>query len=67
MATLAGAYLINNGIEFTLYTLGSPRVGNREFVHWFDHNRKGVHYRITNNKDPVPHMPMTETGFKHIP
>ncbi len=67
MATLAAAHLIHNGYEFTLYTLGSPRVGNREFVHWFDTNRKGLHYRISNNADPVVHMPMEKTGFKHVP
>jgi len=36
-----------------LYTFGTPRVGNREFVAGFPY----AHHSIVNNNDVVPHMP----------
>jgi hypothetical protein len=68
MAYHAAAYLAAmNKFTMTLYTYGSPRVGDDDFVSWFLANFKGTHYRITNDHDPVPHVPPKEFGFKHLP
>eukprot|EP00475_Leptophrys_vorax_P020857 TRINITY_DN2860_c0_g1_i2.p1 TRINITY_DN2860_c0_g1~~TRINITY_DN2860_c0_g1_i2.p1 ORF type:complete len:203 (-),score=59.85 TRINITY_DN2860_c0_g1_i2:588-1196(-) len=49
-----------------LMSFGSPRVGNYEFAVAF--NRTSIqHYRLVNEKDPVPHFPQMVFGFHHAP
>jgi predicted lipase len=49
-----------------LYTFGSPRIGNKDFVKSFT-SFDIKHYRITYKKDIVPHLPQELLGFVHIP
>jgi len=46
----------------TLYTFGSPRVGDEEFSNIFNHLYKT--YRFVNNNDVVPRIP--RMGYEHI-
>jgi len=49
-----------------LYSFGSPRIGNNEFVKSFlSFDIK--HNRITYKNDIVPHLPEEFLGFHHIP
>lgn len=43
------------------YTYGSPRVGDSD---WVDHF-KTKHYRVVNNNDIVPKVPLYIMGFRH--
>ncbi len=43
------------------YTYGSPRVGDREWVSKFTTK----HYRVVNNNDVVPKVPLYIMGFRH--
>ena len=58
-----GAFLCSN---MNIYTFGSPRIGNKEFVKSFV-SLDVKHYRITYKKDIVPHLPQEFLGFVHIP
>ena len=50
--------------DVTLYTFGSPRVGNEYFVDLF----RSLHTkRISHYYDAVPHLPPESLGFLHIP
>ena len=49
-----------------LYTFGSPRIGNKEFVNSFM-SFDIQSNRITYKKDIVPHLPEELFGFVHIP
>jgi triacylglycerol lipase len=46
----------------SLYTFGSPRVGNKEFVNAFSDVK---HYRFVNNNDIVPTVPFAWMGYRH--
>ncbi len=59
MATIAASRLENQ--TECLYTFGSPRVGNKEFVQGL----RVKHYRWRNNNDLVPTVPMAIMGFRH--
>ncbi|KAG5469769.1 hypothetical protein CUR178_01910 [Leishmania enriettii] len=51
-----------------LYTLGAPRVGDRNLAQWTAQVlASGPHYRITHGRDPVPRMPSVALGFLHAP
>ncbi len=39
------------------YTIGSPKVGNKEFTDYYDILMKGFSYRVQNQLDPVIHEP----------
>ena len=51
--------------DILLYTFGSPRVGNEQFVSSFDHSIPL--FRIVHYYDVVPHLPQELLGFLHIP
>lgn len=60
VATLIAAYIhaekkINNVM---LYTFGSPRVGDRVFAEHFSKTSSFPYYRIVNNNDIVPMVPL---------
>ncbi|KAI5082439.1 hypothetical protein GOP47_0002182 [Adiantum capillus-veneris] len=52
--------------HITCVTLGSPRVGNREFARYFNTRVANKSYRIVNLKDPVPCFPHQFAGYKHV-
>jgi triacylglycerol lipase len=52
-----------------LYTIGSPRVGDRQFAESFDRRHPGRCFRYVNHRDVVTHMPpvLTLTGsYQHL-
>jgi hypothetical protein len=48
-----------------VYTFGSPRVGNLEFTKIF-YKYIGNTFRLTNNNDIIPRLPLKEKGFNHL-
>jgi len=50
-----------------LYTFGSPRVGDQEFVDQLDHPAKLTHYRWVNNNDIITTIPPNCCGkwYRH--
>ena len=61
MATLCAARLQDKFEDLALYTYGSPRVGNKEFIS----SCKFKHYRWVNNNDAVTRVPPAFIGFRH--
>eukprot|EP00462_Mataza_sp_D1_P009813 CAMPEP_0175154326 /NCGR_PEP_ID=MMETSP0087-20121206/20269_1 /TAXON_ID=136419 /ORGANISM="Unknown Unknown, Strain D1" /LENGTH=280 /DNA_ID=CAMNT_0016441181 /DNA_START=32 /DNA_END=874 /DNA_ORIENTATION=- len=67
LAVLAAAelhYSHSLSIE-AVYTFGEPRTGNSAFASFYN---QGTHisWRVTHNRDPVPHVPLHIMGFQHI-
>lgn len=52
--------------DVRVYTFGSPRVGNKEFVDYFDWQVQES-FRMTHNRDIVPSVPLQIMGFRHVP
>lgn len=53
-------------IKVVCHTFGSPRVGNKHFVRWFQENVKASDCaRIMNCEDPVAQMPLS-ARFEHV-
>jgi len=50
----------------SIFTFGSPRVGNKYFVESFNHYNISS-YRITHYHDVVPHLPEEFIGYLHVP
>jgi predicted lipase len=71
VATLSAVDLIKNGTSVSLYTFGSPRVGNKEFA---DYVRslysklpdKFNSYRFTHYRDVIVHVPYASMGYEHV-
>lgn len=49
-----------------LYTFGSPRVGNANFSQWANLMLSSS-YRLTHNRDIIPHVPPASLGYRHVP
>jgi hypothetical protein len=49
-----------------VYTLGSPRVGDSEFVAGFNTRHAGRSFRYVNHHDAVTHVPPSRWGFGHV-
>jgi len=74
---LVAAYVLQHdlGIHVSgpIYTYGSPRVGNAAFAEQFSPERAAswadasppTVWRLTHNRDPVPHLPLEAMGFVH--
>ena len=54
--------LERNGIKTKLYNFGQPRVGDNKYA-LFVNTIISEYYRITHNKDMVPHVPPTDGFF----
>jgi predicted lipase len=68
LATMAAgvfsAVIHSHGCRVICHTIGSPRLGNQEFVDWWN-DKVDESWRILNFKDPVPLLPVN--GFySHI-
>lgn len=63
----AGHLMSQKYVVTTLYTYGSPRVGDTRYKLWFNEQfgNRGK-YRITHGRDPVPHLPLEDWGFLHL-
>lgn len=51
-------------LKVVCHTFGSPRVGNKHFVRWFQENVSDC-ARIMNREDPVAQMPLS-ARFEHV-
>ncbi|ORC89948.1 lipase [Trypanosoma theileri] len=63
----AQAYATGTVPQFELYTFGAPRVGNDAFTAWMAAlfcSGKHEAYRVTHNRDVVPHLPPMLFGFE---
>lgn len=49
--------LIQAGFEVTMYNFGQPRVGDKAFAQFA--TSKLQMFRVTHNKDMVPHIPVS--------
>ena len=65
LATLAAASLRMANGSTDLYTYGSPRVGNTAFVEFVE-SLPGGNYRLTHSADPVPLLPPSVLGYRHL-
>jgi len=64
-AQLIGMELERNGINVKVYDYGQPRVGDSKYAA-FVNTKIEEQYRITHNKDMVPHVPPIEGfGYHH--
>lgn len=66
LAVILAATLRENGVPVHgLYTFGAPRVGDKEFAKQLNRGlRNKSHWRVVNEGDLVPHVPM-EPFFCH--
>jgi hypothetical protein len=49
------------------YNFGSPRVGDTVFQEYFDSKFETLPlFRVTNYRDPVPHVPAMFMGYQHL-
>jgi hypothetical protein len=64
-ATIAGFYLKRKGLPITVLTMGSPKVGNREFVIEYSKMLIDYSYRNVKNSDIVAHCQIGE--LRHVP
>ncbi|KAK1566092.1 lipase [Colletotrichum navitas] len=66
LATLSAAHLRQKtGIPVDSYLYGSPRIGNEEFVEFFN-GLPGQTFRVTHWDDPVPRLPGHDLGYYHV-
>ncbi|KAI1761343.1 alpha/beta-hydrolase [Hypoxylon sp. FL1150] len=64
VSTLAAGYARKQGFAVDIYSYGSPRVGNEEFVS-FVTAQPGLESRVTHLDDPVPRLPPIVLGYRH--
>jgi predicted lipase len=65
LATMATVDLVRGGHRVSLVTLGSPRVGNKDFAAYFKKLRIPT-IRWVNKNDLVPQSPPTLMGYAHV-
>jgi len=69
--SLGGALSLFAGLDMrtyvnksmTLYNYGSPRIGNKAFSTYLSSTLSV--WRITRDRDPVPHVPFIRMGYQH--
>jgi hypothetical protein len=66
VATIEASYLQKQGIDVSLITFGSPRVGNKEYAEFLNTTIKGQNIRVTYLEDPVISIPPTGLGYQHV-
>lgn len=62
LAQLTSMDLIKAGISCSVYNFGQPRTGDKAYANFA--NGKVTTWRVTHNKDIVPHLPFT-TGMEY--
>jgi triacylglycerol lipase len=63
VATLI-AWLVDN--DLLVYTYGSPRVGQQDFVDAYNAKRSDQTMRVVHGIDLVPRLPPTDLGYQHV-
>ena len=67
LATLAARRWIGGGGAVAgVYTVGSPRVGDRDFAAGFDRAFPGRCFRYANGVDSVTDLPFARWGYTHV-
>jgi len=64
LATMSAIRLQLAGVDVKLITLGAYRIGDPDFVDFFNQRIPDA-YRVVNDKDFVPHSPFRFLGYKH--
>ena len=65
LAQLTSMDLIKAGISNSVYNFGQPRTGDQKYAQFA--NSKVTTWRVTHNKDQVPHLPFTtQMEFYHV-
>lgn len=65
-AVIQAAILHSRGFKIaSVYTFGSPRVGDSDFVDYSEAAFGDVHYRHVNGLDGVPWVPFWHWGYRH--
>eukprot|EP01034_Spumella_vulgaris_P026861 gene26861-33507_t len=65
LAQLTSMDLIKAGIATSVYNFGQPRTGDQKYAAFA--NSKVSTWRVTHNKDMVPHLPFTtQMEFFHV-
>ncbi|KAL8667999.1 MAG: hypothetical protein Q9168_007136 [Polycauliona sp. 1 TL-2023] len=69
VATIAAAELRRLDSHFAaaveLYTFGSPRIANEEAAKWLS-AQSHYNWRVTNENDVVPRLPIRALGYHHL-
>lgn len=63
LALLTSLDLLHSGVANTVYNFGQPRAGDDKFAAFS--SAKISTWRVTHNKDTVPHIPYNSMGFYH--
>jgi hypothetical protein len=64
VSQLISLELLYNNIENEVYNFGQPRIGDNNFANFVNTQQKNI-WRITHNKDIVPHLPPIK-GFEFM-
>lgn len=64
IATIAAGDLRSQGYQLSLYTYGSPMVGNLAFANFV--TGQGNNFRVTHNQDIIPKLPGYILGYTHV-
>jgi hypothetical protein len=65
LATIAALDLAKKGFHVKLINFGSPRLANSNLAEYIS-KMLPIRLRVTNHRDPVPHLPLFALGFDHI-
>lgn len=63
IATIAATELRKHGLQVSLVTYGSPRVGNEALAKFI--SASGANFRVTHLNDPIPRLPPLTIGYRH--
>lgn len=67
LATIAAArFQASRQTVNSLYTFGSPRVGDQKFVNCFTQNLGNRTFRFVNHNDLITRMPPRSLGYRHV-
>ena len=68
IAQFAAAYygdITNNNIKINCHTLGSPKVGDTEFINWYNENVTGESIQVVHQNDWVKMLPFDNRYTSH--
>ena len=66
LANLAAGTLRASGLDVDLYTYGAPKVGLTGLSNFLSQTNRGSNFRVTHLNDPVPRLPPSLLGYRHI-
>ncbi|KAH9861188.1 hypothetical protein IAQ61_010925 [Plenodomus lingam] len=66
LASLAAGSLRQRGFTVDLYTYGAPKIGQESLAQFLTNTSNGNSFRVTKRSDPVPKLPPTGLGYRHM-